>query len=82
MKTNTLIPFLALTFGLTWGLAALLFLFPEQLIAMFGEVTYTNPLFILAVYSPAIAAVFLVLRHYGLNGLGRFFRRPTLWRAA
>jgi membrane protease YdiL (CAAX protease family) len=81
MKTKTLIPFLALTFGLTWGLAALLFLFPEQLIAIFGEVTNTNPLFILAVYSPAFAAVFLVLRQYGLKGLGSFFRRLTLWRA-
>jgi membrane protease YdiL (CAAX protease family) len=81
LKTKTLIPFLALTFGLTWGLAALLFLFPDQLIAIFGEVTNTNPLFILAVYSPAFAAVFLVLRSYGLRGLGSFFRRLTLWRA-
>jgi uncharacterized protein len=33
----------------------------------------TNPLFILAVYSPGFAAVFLVWWHYGVQGLGRFF---------
>lgn len=81
MKTKTLIPFLALTFGLTWGLAALLFLIPDQLTAIFGEVSQSNPLYILAVYSPAFAAVFLILRHYGLQGMGSFLRRLTLWRA-
>ena len=38
------------------GIAALLILFPDQLQAVFGELSYTNPLFILAVYGPAIAA--------------------------
>ena len=81
MTTKTIRPFLAITFGLTWGLAALLFLFYEQIVAIFGEVGPTNPLFILAVYSPGIAGVLLVWRHYGLHGLGSFFRRLTLWRA-
>jgi hypothetical protein len=82
MKTKTLYLFLALTFGLTWGLAALLFLFTDQIIAIFGEVSPSNPLFILAVYSPAFAAFFLVLHHYGLRGLGGFLGRLTLWRAS
>ena len=80
MKTKTLTPFLVITFALTWGIAALLILFPDQIVAVFGEITDSNPLFILAVYSPAIAAVFLVWRSYGLKGLGSFFRRLTLWR--
>ncbi len=80
MKTKTLIPFLALSFGLTWGLAAILFLFYDQVVAIFGEVSSTNPLFILAVYAPGIAGVLLVWRSYGLKGLGSFFRRLTLWR--
>jgi hypothetical protein len=67
MKTKTLIPFLALSFGLTWGLAAILMLFYDQVVAIFGEVGLTNPLFILAVYSPGFAGVFLVWRHYGLR---------------
>jgi len=80
MKTKTLIPFLALTFGLTWGIAALLILFTDQVVAIFGEISSSNPLFILAVYSPGIVGIFLVWRNYGLKGLGSFFRRLTLWR--
>jgi len=82
MTIKTLVPFLALTFGLTWGIAALFILFTDQLVAIFGEMGITNPLFILAVYSPGFAAVFLVWRHYGFKGLGSFFRRLTLWRAS
>src|SRR5574341_1940619 len=81
MKTTTLGPFLALTFGLSWGIAALLILFIDQIIAIFGEISLSNPLIILIVYSPGFAGVFLVWRHYGLQGLGSFFRRLMLWRA-
>jgi hypothetical protein len=81
VTTRTLGPFLALTFGLTWGLAALLFLFTDQIVAIFGEISMSNPLFILAVYSPGIAGVGLVWRRYGFRELGKFFRRLTLWRA-
>ncbi len=80
MTRKTLLTFFALSFGLTWGLAALLVLFTPQVEALFGPVSYTNPLFILAVYSPGIAGIFLVWRHYGLGGLGRFFRRLLWWR--
>ncbi|MEJ2304356.1 MAG: type II CAAX endopeptidase family protein [Anaerolineales bacterium] len=81
MKTKTLIPFLALTFGLTWGIAAVLIFFTDQVVAIFGEISSSNPLFILAVYSPGIAGVLLVWRKYGVKGLASFFRRLTLWRA-
>ena len=73
-------PFFALAFGLGWGLAALPLLFPDQTQSVFGPISGTNPLFILAVYSPGIAGVLLLWWHYGLAGLGRFFRRLTLWR--
>ena len=81
MKTKTLIPFLAITFGLTWGVAALLFLFYDQMVAIFGELSMSNPVFILLVYSPGIAGIFLVWRTYGFKGLKSFFQRLTLWRA-
>jgi uncharacterized protein len=81
MGVKALIPFLGITFGLTWGLAALLILFTDQIIARFGEISTTNPLFILAVYSPGFAGIFLVLWYYGFQGLGSFLRRLTLWRA-
>jgi len=80
MKTKTLVPFLAITFGLTWGIAALLIFFTDTVTAIFGEITSSNPLYMLAVYSPAFAGIFLVWRTYGLKGLGSFFRRLTLSR--
>jgi len=81
MKTKILIPFLAITFGLTWGVAALLFLFYDQMVAIFGELSMSNPVFILLVYSPGIAGVLLVWRTYGFKGLKGFFRRLILWQA-
>jgi membrane protease YdiL (CAAX protease family) len=77
---RTLVQFVCLTFGLTWGLGALYVLFPSPIQAIFGEFGYTNPLFILAVYAPGFAGIFLVLRRYGLRGMGRFLRRLTLVR--
>ena len=81
MTSQALAPFLAITFILTWGLGAMLMLFYDQIVAIFGEISTTNPLYILAVYSPGFAGIFLVLYHYGLKGLGSFFQRLTLWRA-
>jgi membrane protease YdiL (CAAX protease family) len=82
MTIKTLTPFLAITFGLTWGLAALLFFFYDQIVAIFGEINMSNPLYIIAVYAPGFASVILVLKHYGFKGLGSFFKRFTLWRAS
>ena len=80
MTTRTLRTFFALAFGLGWGVAALMVIFIDQIEAIFGEVSMTNPVFILVVYSPAIAGIFLVWRHYGTEGLRSYFRRVTLWR--
>ena len=80
MNFEALIPFFAITFALGWGILAILIFFPIEAEAIFGPMGYTNPLFILAVYSPAIAGVFLVWRHCGTTGLKRFFRRLALWR--
>lgn len=65
MTVKTLVPFLALAFGLTWGIAAILILFTDQIVAIFGEISMSNPLFILAVYSPGFAGVFLVWSEIG-----------------
>jgi membrane protease YdiL (CAAX protease family) len=80
MNTKTLIPFFGLTFGLTWGIVALLLVFPDQITAIFGEIDLSNPLIMVAVYSPGIVGVFLVWWYYRLKGLGSYFRRLTLWR--
>jgi membrane protease YdiL (CAAX protease family) len=80
MTVKTIVPFLALTFGLSWGIAALLIFFTDQMVAIFGEITNRNPLYILMSISPGLVGVFLVWRYYGLKGVGSFLRRLTLWR--
>lgn len=82
MQASRLGAFFLMTFGLSWGILALFIAFTTQVEAWFGKVGYTNPLFILAVHAPAIAAVWLVGRHHGLAGLSRFARRLTMWRMA
>ena len=80
MGVRALVLFITFAFGLAWGILALLILFTAQIEAIFGPVGYTNPLFILAVWSPGLVGCFLVWWHYGLRGLGNFLRRLTLWR--
>jgi uncharacterized protein len=58
-------PFLALTFGLAWGIFALFALFPDPIARVLGAPGAAHPLFILAVWAPAIAALGLVWRHGG-----------------
>jgi membrane protease YdiL (CAAX protease family) len=72
--------FFALAFGLGWGIAALMMFFSDQVEAIFGEIGYTNPLFILVVYSPGLAGILLVWRNYSVKALGSYFRRLSLWR--
>ena len=81
MGSKTLISFLALTFGLSWVPMSLFMIFADQLTPLFGEMSARNPVFLLAVYAPGLSGILLIWRHYGLNGLGSFFRRLTLWRA-
>jgi uncharacterized protein len=80
MGPRTLWWFMGITFGLGWGIGALLFLFTDQIEALFGPVSGTNPAFILLVWSPAIAGLTLVWRHHGRGGVRSFLRRLTLWR--
>lgn len=81
-EAKILAPFLIISFGLTWGLAALLFLAYDQVVAIFGEVSMSNPLFILAVYAPLIASTIMVWNRFGFKSLGAFFRRATLARTS
>ncbi len=80
LKTRTVLPFTIITFAITWGIASLFLFFYEPVEAIFGEIGYTNPLYILAVYAPAISAVILVWFHHGFSGLIKYLRRLTLWR--
>lgn len=72
--------FLAVTFGLTFGIFVVLVLATDWVEAVFGPIGSANPLIILAVYAPAIAAFGLVLWRGGLAGIGRFLARLLIWR--
>lgn len=82
MTNKTLYAFIAITFGLTWGLASSIMMFSDLLPAGLAEMNMGNPLFLIAVYSPGIAGIFLVWRKFGLKGLGSFMRRVTLSKAS
>jgi uncharacterized protein len=77
---RTVWQFFGLAFGLGWGIAMMMIVFQAQIEDLFGEIGYTNPVFILVVWSPAMAASYLVWRHYGTQGLRSYFKRVTMWR--
>ena len=77
---SALAPFLLIAFGLAWGIFVLFALFPERIVALFGELSGNHPLFILAIYAPAIAAFFVVLRYAGPGGFRRYLGRLLLVR--
>jgi len=74
--------FLAIAFGLAWGLVGILILFTDAVVRLFGDVSASNPLFILAVYSPAIAALLVVWSFAGLKGVKGLLSRLLLWRCS
>jgi len=78
---STIIPYLLITFGVTWGIIALYIFIPDQTVSLFGEITGNHPLFYLATYSPAIAALGIILMKVRWSGTKRFLGRMLLWRA-
>ncbi len=75
-------PFLLITFGMAWGILAMFIFFTKPIVQLFGEISGHHPLFILAVYSPAISAIIIVISHTGWRGLKGFFSRLFLWRCS
>ena len=89
MATSAIVPFVLLTFGITWGLMALLITQGDLMVSLFGELGVTHPAYILAVWSPAVVAFTLVLLHAGPGGARRFLGRlsprgvaPAWWALA
>ncbi len=77
---TTLAPFLLITFGIAWGILALYIFWPGPMGVLFGEISGHHPLFIVAVWAPAIAAFILIPRYGGRAGFRRFLSRMLLWR--
>jgi membrane protease YdiL (CAAX protease family) len=80
MGVGSLVLFFVLAFAFTWSVAGAMMLFREDIEAATGPIGYHNPVFILAAWGPALAAFTLITLRHGVNGLGHFLRRLTLWR--
>ncbi len=73
--------FLAATFGITWGLAAIALCAPEVIPLVTGRrFDTTNPLYFVAVYSPSIVGVAMIASRSGFAGLGELATRVFRWR--
>jgi membrane protease YdiL (CAAX protease family) len=80
MKRYPLLSFFLLTFGITWGLGGLYFLFPSQIRAISGTNAQLNPLFFLAAYGPMLSALIVIGSTQGISGLRAYLRRLLHWR--
>jgi len=76
----SIVPFLLITFFITWGILALFMVLPEAMSRIFGQLSGNNPLFFLAVWAPAIAAFIIISRKTGLGGLRHYLSRVLRWR--
>ena len=77
---KALIPFVLLTFLIAWGILGFYIFFNDAAVRLLGQISGTHPLFFLAVWAPAIAAVAVILRGQGVAGLKRYLQRLRLWR--
>ena len=75
ITTRMIIPFVLLTFGLTWGVVLVLLFAPNVVASFLGPMGVTNPVYILAVWAPALVAIALILWRVGWVGLRRYFGR-------
>ncbi len=80
MKRYPLLSFFLLTFGITWGLGGLYFLFPSQIRAISGANAQRNPLFFLAAYAPMISALIVIGVTRGVPGFIAYLRRLLHWK--
>lgn len=74
--------FLLLTFVITWGLIGFYLLFPTTATTLLGPISGAHPVFFLATWAPAIAALLLIYGHSGTSGVRAFLSRLLLWRGS
>jgi membrane protease YdiL (CAAX protease family) len=82
MRQTDLIPFFSITFVIAWGILGLYIFSSETMVRLFGNLTGQHPLFYVAVYAPAIAALSVISYRKGLGGIQRFLSRLLLWRTS
>jgi len=82
VPSAALVPFVAVTFLITWGLLGGYILAPEITAGLLGEISGSHPVFFIVTWSPAIAALLVVWRYGGLPALGAFLSRLLVWRGS
>ena len=82
LPTTALLPFVLITFAITWGTVGFYIGFPDKAVAWFGEISGSHPFFFLATWGPAIAAFLLVPVYTGWAGLKAFVSRLLVWRCS
>jgi membrane protease YdiL (CAAX protease family) len=80
LRSSALLPFLAVTFLITWGLMGIYIFAPATAADTFGEISGSHPVFFLATWSPAISAFLVVAYQGGASGIRAFLSRLSLWR--
>jgi len=82
LPTWALFAFVAITFLITWGVIGFYVVLPDMAASAFGEIHGSHPLFVLATWSPAIAAFVVVFHHSGTEGIRSFLSRVVIWRGS
>lgn len=72
--------FFTLSFVIGWGTIAIFIVAPDAVERVFGPPGLTNPLYVLAVYSPAFAGMIMAWHRLGRSGMRGFFSRLAMFR--
>jgi membrane protease YdiL (CAAX protease family) len=80
VPTSAIWVFLALAFGLILLILAVLLLWQDAIEQVFGPLSASHPLFILAVWSPAISAWAVILYTTGWSGFRGYLSRFRVWQ--
>ena len=70
--TKYLVLFLVLTMGSVWGLTLFFGLAPDFAVGLVGELQTTNPVVVIILHTPMIAAILIFLLYDGMRGLANF----------
>ena len=80
IPSSALVVFIGITFLIAWGVIGMYIMLPEMAVATFGELSGSHPLFFLATWSPAVAALVIVFFYSGSAGIRAFLSRLLMWR--
>ncbi len=75
IATRSIWSFVVLTFAISWTIILILIKAPQIIPAFLGPMGVTNPVYLIAVWAPGLAAFGLVIKHTGFAGLRRYFGR-------